>query len=997
MKRLGVNTDVGMNLNNPNNNILKKHIEVSKNIRRLSFLNKNNEDNNNVSSENKGNKVKIKEINDVFKNCMTALSHNKVCTRNAFDIRIIEHLEDLVNLNDEEINEELNKELVESGEVNLSFTRASKAIEGATKVYGYRVEAIYDQTYNFISNMNIVKQSEIQEEVIDDDKINGTSELTTKRMKKRKLEIFQESSTLAKPSDITMDNLVVSNISVDTFFLKLNATYDHSMCQNYLLSNLVLNNDLSIQFDGDIDVCEYIMKKKNEEKIKDGNVNTCVEGDTTVNVDLGSKKRKSRRASVLNNHINKVQYDNEDNDDMILTERYKEQIYLNTDVLKDILKIDSENSNESLNNLNICPELNYFKEEVDKYRLKKSDSKSYDEIDDSNYDFNLNGDEGQQSHRSIKKMNNSSEYENKKDLNLGDSGMLSIDMMNELEDNNSTIKWSDKKTLNSSMGHSMGHGDNYAGNSGNTSFGNNLGIDYNRIEDLNIENVMQESMAFDMMNLNDSFGNNINMSQNTFALNEQHNNSSSKYHLPELIKSQENNFSLLNHSLSGNFHLGNHPMVSPKSQSSQLQGLNSQLSGITKNSMISIIPDDDVLWDRNILTFENRINALDAPNNNIKFNYHYYNPSKLMAHSNLRSLFMDLGKPNIEKNKQSLVNNILLQKKLKTSFQVTDIDFENLYVEINDVELSSYDLWKKEKKKYISNALFSIDHTSYIFETKDNCIRCINTVVDKIMKFTKTVVTDSQRNRFHENSTNAMTNQYDNTDVHLNVVLNDINNDFIGNDLDMTQLGENKNGTSMYAENMDDMQDIELQGDFNDAIDKYYNMDFEDVWENDNKKDLSKEESNKIEHSAMLQLQKSGSRSNSMAHANFESLSKFVDVSKVKKILCDVVKPDENDSQNSSDQKDECMRNGQVGVFIVPYEGEKTTTFVDILEKTKQKLSAPEVKGLSVHMLFVCLLYTCNDQELLLEKIPNDENFYIRYGLPLECHIKNDDTLMLTN
>ncbi|GAW83248.1 hypothetical protein, conserved [Plasmodium gonderi] len=920
MKKLGVNTKAGTNLSRikESENLFKKPIEFNKNLRRLSFLNKKGNDDNHKDNLDKCEKTKVKEINDVFKNCMVALSHNKICTRNAFDIRIIDHLEDLVNLNDEEINEELNNELLENGDFNLSFTRASKAIEGATKVYGYRVEAIYDQTYSFLSNVNIAKQSDTNEELIDEKK--NVNEVSNKKIKKRKIEFLQESSTLAKSSDITVDSISVSNISVDTFFLKLNSAYDHSSGNSYLLPNLILNNDLSIQFDGDIDACEY-KKRKKMEKVNEEDIKEDMNGNNASDTYFASAQSNSD----------------------LMMKCYKKKLFLHSNILRDIF---FGNENEDFNSLSICPELDYFKEEINKHKLKRTNSKELgdgndgdedgDEDDDDNdnnrYDYKTNEEENTN-------LGKNDEYGGdnpRNNLGLSLDGNMAIDnLLDDIDFNNRNM--GDSKMLNSSLNNNNMHFNDY------------------RIDDLNIENVMQESLVFDNMNLNDSAGNNLNFSQSILSF-QQGNNTMAGLPLPELMKSENKDFSLMN-SLGGNFPMNTQNTLFFKNQSGTP----------TRAGLISTIPDEDTLWNRNVMTFENRLNAIDVNN---RFNYHYYVPSKLIVNGNFRNL-MDIAKFS-HKNKQ-IVHNSLANKKAKASFDVSVIDFENLYKEINDVELSKYDLWKKEKKKYVSNALFSIDQTSYIFETKDNCINCVNTVTDRIMKFSKVAM---------------ITPDDYNSDLKLNVVLNEVNNDFVTNDLNQINFGECKNTESMFLENMDDQQDCHMQDGLNDAIDKFYNMDFEDIWQNETENNLSKQGS-KNENVSILQLHQSISRGNTRGNPNIENVSKFVDVSKIKKILCDIVKPAGNEGVDEDEHGGDHK--------IVPYVEEKTTTFKDIINETKSKMNPAEVNGTSIHMLFVCLLYTCNDQELLLEKIPNEDNFYVRYGLPVEYHVKPDDIFMLKN
>lgn len=327
---------------------------------------------------------KLKEINDIFKNCLSAVTTNRVGTQNAFELQMIEHLEDLINLNDDEVEDEINEEFLESGDFNLHFSRASKALEGASRIYGFRVEAIYDRAFNFISHMSgkggegeglgieeededdeavriakeererreteerekkeremkererLEKEEEERLKVMerikteeeggdgDDDILKGEEgegegeregergdelkkETENKKKKeelniddgleeyereymeleqltilnktikpedgsyfKRKKKRFylgESGASLAKRSELDLDDLALTNIAVDTFFLKVNNIFDHSSAEFYLLPNLELDDDFSLQFDGDVEICEH-RKRQVEAKLE---------------------------------------------------------------------------------------------------------------------------------------------------------------------------------------------------------------------------------------------------------------------------------------------------------------------------------------------------------------------------------------------------------------------------------------------------------------------------------------------------------------------------------------------------------------------------------------------------------------------------------------------------------------------------------------------------------------------------------------------------------
>ncbi|EDO05300.1 Condensin complex subunit 2 family protein [Babesia bovis T2Bo] len=200
-----------------------------------------------VSKKVTGPSGNTQDLLTLFTDCMSALSTNKICSRNAFEVGIIDHMTDLVHLDDGSVDDdvvELLPEDTSSGASRrLNFTRASKVVESASKIYGYRIEAIYDQTFNVLMSMNSANQA---------DGTSGSTSATKPRGRHRvKIDLTTSSRTLAPESEVTLTEIPMDNVILDPYFLKISSMFDHSGAMGLLLINLQVTDDLSLDLDGD--------------------------------------------------------------------------------------------------------------------------------------------------------------------------------------------------------------------------------------------------------------------------------------------------------------------------------------------------------------------------------------------------------------------------------------------------------------------------------------------------------------------------------------------------------------------------------------------------------------------------------------------------------------------------------------------------------------------------------------------------------------------------
>nr|PUA90115.1 putative CCAAT-box DNA-binding subunit B, related protein [Toxoplasma gondii TgCATBr9] len=137
----------------------------------------------------------------------------------------------------------------EEGEEGITFTHVSSAVEGATRVYGYRVEAVYDQTYHVLNLMSSSRQGQGGEDAGDGD---AAAHPTRRGRHHQQLALFKKggASTLAPASEIT-ESQIEKDSCVDPYFLKISGMFDQAGAKGLLLANLEVDTSLRMKLDGE--------------------------------------------------------------------------------------------------------------------------------------------------------------------------------------------------------------------------------------------------------------------------------------------------------------------------------------------------------------------------------------------------------------------------------------------------------------------------------------------------------------------------------------------------------------------------------------------------------------------------------------------------------------------------------------------------------------------------------------------------------------------------
>eukprot|EP00742_Colponemidia_sp_Colp-10_P008083 GILJ01008725.1.p1 GENE.GILJ01008725.1~~GILJ01008725.1.p1 ORF type:complete len:700 (+),score=180.43 GILJ01008725.1:61-2160(+) len=181
-------------------------------------------------------------IAELYSNSMKLINENKINSKNAFEVRFLDHIDALVAATDD--NDETN------------FQKASCTIEASAKIYGYRVDSVHTEAYKVLGGLS---RADVREEdtatgiASDDDNDvadeDGENTNVQKKKKRAKKGAQGESSTLEKNPDNLNLNKFDLEFEVDPLFHKTSARFDEGGVKGLLLNSLRIDSELNWMLD----------------------------------------------------------------------------------------------------------------------------------------------------------------------------------------------------------------------------------------------------------------------------------------------------------------------------------------------------------------------------------------------------------------------------------------------------------------------------------------------------------------------------------------------------------------------------------------------------------------------------------------------------------------------------------------------------------------------------------------------------------------------------
>ncbi|XP_057862011.2 condensin complex subunit 2 isoform X2 [Cryptomeria japonica] len=170
------------------------------------------------------------QILDLFQNCIKLASENKINQRNTWELDLIDHLSDIIKVEDED--------------TETNFQKASCSLEAGVKIYSLRVDSVHSEAYKVLGGINRTGAGDAGDGE-GETEVSDQQEGDTKESAKSS----DPSTTLESSFDaLNMKKFDVA-FTVDPLYHQTSAQFDEGGAKGLLLNTLSVYNDCRIVFD----------------------------------------------------------------------------------------------------------------------------------------------------------------------------------------------------------------------------------------------------------------------------------------------------------------------------------------------------------------------------------------------------------------------------------------------------------------------------------------------------------------------------------------------------------------------------------------------------------------------------------------------------------------------------------------------------------------------------------------------------------------------------
>jgi len=187
-------------------------------------------------------------LGELYSKCVQLVNENKISTKNAFELPLIEHMDDIVDSfmggkkarKKEKEKVRKSSATAEEAEMESRFHEASCTIEASARIYACRVDCVHTDTYRVLGGLNSADIANEEE---------GPPGEDGKPVKKRRI---CGVNTLEKNEANLVQQSIEADEQSDPMFRRMAAAFDAGGAKGLLLSHLPLAEDMSLVFNGDV-------------------------------------------------------------------------------------------------------------------------------------------------------------------------------------------------------------------------------------------------------------------------------------------------------------------------------------------------------------------------------------------------------------------------------------------------------------------------------------------------------------------------------------------------------------------------------------------------------------------------------------------------------------------------------------------------------------------------------------------------------------------------
>ncbi|XP_052178447.1 condensin complex subunit 2 isoform X2 [Diospyros lotus] len=174
------------------------------------------------------------QILELFQNCIKLASENKINQKNTWDLSLIDHLCDIIKVEEED-------------DAETNFQKASCTLEAGVKIYSMRVDSVHSEAYKVLGGINRVGQENEQDDVVEDPSTSiGQEEGNSKKEQERKVSPL---STLESSFEALNVKKFDVAFAVDPLYHQTSAQFDEGGARGLLLNNLGVYGGCQVLFD----------------------------------------------------------------------------------------------------------------------------------------------------------------------------------------------------------------------------------------------------------------------------------------------------------------------------------------------------------------------------------------------------------------------------------------------------------------------------------------------------------------------------------------------------------------------------------------------------------------------------------------------------------------------------------------------------------------------------------------------------------------------------
>ncbi|CAL0303967.1 unnamed protein product [Lupinus luteus] len=191
------------------------------------------------------------QILDLFQNCIKLASENKINQKNTWELNLIDHLTDIIKVEEE-------------GDTETNFQKASCTLEAGVKIYSLRVDSVHSEAYKVLGGMKRAGQEAEEDTPLEGDNVVSGQEESRKETNKK----LSPLSTLESSFEVLNVKKFDAAFAVDPLYRQTTAQFDEGGAKGLLMNNLGVYGGCRVLFDSQ-EVPAKCMASQNQHDVSD--------------------------------------------------------------------------------------------------------------------------------------------------------------------------------------------------------------------------------------------------------------------------------------------------------------------------------------------------------------------------------------------------------------------------------------------------------------------------------------------------------------------------------------------------------------------------------------------------------------------------------------------------------------------------------------------------------------------------------------------------------